>query len=123
MSDFLAADKLDRRRAVRVVRAIDFQYSAGRPSLKARLQDISETGAFVDTTRSLAVGGQVEFSFRLPYPEDPSPIVGRGRVVRVQPMKGVGLEFQQLTDEDRQRIRYFVAAVYFGPEGPASTFA
>jgi hypothetical protein len=37
-------------------------------------------------------------------------------------MVGVGLEFQQITDEDRQRVRYFVASVYFGPEGPASAF-
>lgn len=122
MSDLLATDETDRRGAVRVARAIDFQYSADCPSIKARLEDISETGAFVDTTHSLTVGSQVEFSFRLPYPEDPSPIEGKGRVVWVQPMVGVGLEFQQISDEDRQRVRYFVASVYFGPEGPASAF-
>ena len=122
MSDLLSVDETDRRGAVRVARAIDFQYSADCPSIKARLEDISETGAFVDTTHSLTVGSQLEFSFRLPYPEDPSPIEGRGRVVWVQPMVGVGLEFQQISDEDRQRVRYFVASVYFGPEGPASAF-
>ena len=122
MNDVLSADKPDRRGAVRVAKSIDFQYSADCPSIKARLEDISETGAFVDTTHALTVGSQVEFSFRLPYPEDPSPIEGRGRVVWVQPMVGVGLEFQQLTAEDRQRLRYFVASIYFGPEGPASAF-
>ncbi|MGB5815253.1 MAG: PilZ domain-containing protein [Thermoanaerobaculia bacterium] len=123
MSDLLAADRPNTRGAVRVARAIDFQYSADCPSIKARLEDISETGAFVDTTHSLTVGSQLDFTFRLPYPEDPSPIAGRGRVVWVQPMVGVGLEFQQLTDDDRQRLRYFVASVYFGPEGPASALA
>ena len=122
MNDLLSADKPDRRGAVRVAKSIDFLYSADSPSIKARLEDISETGAFVDTTHPLTVGSHVDFSFRLPYPEDPSPIEGRGRVVWVQPMVGVGLEFQQLTEENRQRLRYFVASVYFGPEGPASSF-
>lgn len=122
MNDLLSADKPDRRGAVRVAKSIDFLYSADSPSIKARLEDISETGAFVDTTHPLTVGSQVDFSFRLPYPEDPSPIEGRGRVVWVQPMVGVGLEFQQLSEEDRQRLRYFVASVYFGPEGPTSAF-
>ena len=122
MNDVLSADKTDRRGAVRVAKSMDFRYSADCPSIKARLEDISETGAFVDTTHPLTIGSQVDFSFRLPYPEDPSPIEGRGRVVWVQPMVGVGLEFQQLNDEDRQRLRYFVASVYFGPEGPASAF-
>jgi Tfp pilus assembly protein PilZ len=120
MPDLLSADTKDRRGAVRVAKAIDFLYSANSPAIKARLEDISETGAFVDTTHPLTVGSQLEFSLRLPYPEDPSPIEGRGRVVWVQPMVGVGLEFQQLTEEDRMRLRFYVASVYFGPEGPAS---
>ena len=123
MSEPLDGDKTNRRGAVRVARAIDFQYSANCPLIKARLEDISETGAFVDTTHPLTVGSQLDFTFRLPYPEDPAPIEGRGRVVWVQPTVGVGLEFQQLADEDRQRLRYFVASVYFGPEGPASAFS
>ena len=35
---------------MRVAKSMDFQYSADCPSIKARLEDISETGAFVDTT-------------------------------------------------------------------------
>ena len=121
MTESPAAVPSERRKAVRVARSIDFRYSADSPAVTARLGDISELGAFVDSAFEVEVGSPVDFSLRLPYPQDPTPVRGRGRGAWVRPRAGFGLEFRELTEEDRLRIRLWVASVYFGPEGPAST--
>lgn len=102
----------DRRRAVRVSKSLEFYYSAECRPIQARLDDLSEAGAFVDTSHPLTVGSLVDFKFQLPD-ESSGPIEGRGRVAWVSPMVGVGLEFQNLKAEDRERIKFYVAGEFF----------
>ena len=104
----------ERRTAVRVVRPMEIQYASNCPPISARIEDISESGAFVDTKQPLEQGSTVQFRFFLPDDTPDVAIQGRGRVVWTEPMVGFGLEFQDLPAEVRERIKFFVASVFFG---------
>lgn len=118
MTETRLASEGERRRAVRVTRSIEFRYAANCPPIRARLDDLSDAGAFVDTSHPLPLGTSVEFDFQLP--NDPNPIRGRARVAWAQQMVGVGLEFTELEAADRERVRLYVASVYFGHDLVAS---
>jgi hypothetical protein len=100
------------RRAVRVAKLLDAQYSAGCPPIRARIQDLSETGVFLETHHPLQVGSTVELHFELPDGL-PEPIVARALVRNVDPLAGLGLELVELPAETRERLRMFVASVFF----------
>lgn len=109
------------RRAVRVRRPLDARYSSGCSPIPARVVDLSELGMFLDTQHALAVGQAIRFAISLPKIDDaPSdvgaggPLVGEGRVVWVDPRVGAGVTFERVAAGDRDRLRFFVAAVYFG---------
>jgi carbamate kinase len=106
-----------KREAVRVQKPIEVTYTADCPPIQGRIEDISEKGFFLDTTHPLAVGSIIQYRFLLPGPSPETPIEGEGRVVWAEPMVGVGIEFVGMSQEDRDRIRFFVASVYFGQEG------
>jgi quercetin dioxygenase-like cupin family protein/Tfp pilus assembly protein PilZ len=110
----------ERRRSVRIKKPLEIIYSAESPPIAARVDDISETGVFVETTDPLPVGGQIEFALHLPDQAADEPIRGEGIVVWTDPATGTGIEFKDLSDEDRERIKWFVAAEYFGVEEPAA---
>ena len=117
MSDLDRLNRPERRASLRVSKSIDFLYSSDSPPIPARIEDLSESGAYVDTTHPLTVGSEVDFSFHLPgASEDSEPILGRGRVAWIDPMVGIGLEFLDLEEEDRKQIRFYVAAVFFDDE-------
>jgi Tfp pilus assembly protein PilZ len=117
MSDLDRLNRPERRAAVRVSKSIDFLYSSDSPPIPARIEDLSESGAYVDTTHPLTVGSKVDFSFHLPgSSEDSEPILGRGRVAWVDPMVGIGLEFLDLEEKDRKQIRFYVGSGFFGDE-------
>lgn len=103
----------DRRETVRVARPIDIQYRHNCPPISARIEDLSEGGVFVDTRHTLTVGTVVHYSFSLPG-EVSQAIAGRARVVWSAPHVGVGLQFLDLSEPDRDRLRFFVASVFFG---------
>jgi Tfp pilus assembly protein PilZ len=106
----------DKRRAVRVNRPIEVSYAANCPPIQATMQDISDKGMFLDTQHSLHVGDVISFEFTLPgEPQDP-PIAGHGRVVWIEPLVGVGVQYLDLSAETTERIRFWVAAVFFGGE-------
>lgn len=104
----------DRRTAVRVVRPMEIQYASNCPPINGRIEDISETGAFVDTNHPLEQGSFVHFRFFLPDETPEVPIQGRGKVAWTEPMVGFGLEFLELPKEVRERLKFFVASVFFG---------
>lgn len=106
----------ERRQALRVAHALEARYSCDCAPIDARILDLSERGLFLDTTHPLETGMTVDLSFTLPettvHPE-PQTIEGQGRVVWCEPMVGVGVEFVDLAEADRERIRFFVAEVFF----------
>jgi uncharacterized protein (TIGR02266 family) len=103
----------NQRRTVRVPKLLDVQYSANCPPIRARSQDLSETGLFLETHHPLAVGTLIELRFSLPDGRE-EPITTRARVCNIDPMAGLGVEFVDLSPEVRERLRMYVASVFFG---------
>ncbi|HVS15866.1 MAG TPA: PilZ domain-containing protein [Thermoanaerobaculia bacterium] len=104
----------DRRASVRAKRPIEIEYSADCPPIRARLDDLSETGAFIDTAHSLGEGAHVIVRFTLPDDAEDDRIQCHARVVWVEPMVGVGVEFVGLDQRSVERIRDYVAKELFG---------
>ncbi len=103
-----------RQGAIRVQKPLEITYAAGCPPIQARIEDISETGFFLDNTNALQVGSELEFAIKLPIDTGLTTIRGKGKVIWMQPTVGAGVQFIGLSDEDRESIRFFVASVYFG---------
>ena len=104
----------ENRLAVRVKKALEVVYSSSSPPIDARLEDLSETGMFIDTSHPLEVGAELEFTLALPGEESEKPIRGQGKVVWSDHAVGVGVHFTELSDQDRERLKWFVAEVFFG---------
>ena len=104
----------ERRKAVRVTRSLEIQYTAAGVTIRGRVSDISEGGLFIDTTNPLEVGTLVHYSFSLPVRNCPVIIKGRARVTWTQHMVGMGIQFLDMSREDRDRIKYWVASEFFG---------
>lgn len=103
----------DKRRTVRVPKRIELRYSSNSPPMNGFIEDLGEGGMFVDSPQPLPAGSEVEFWFDLPDAAVEQPIHGHGKVVWSAPT-GMGVEFRSLGDEERERIRFFVASVLFG---------
>lgn len=101
----------ERRDSVRVEVPLDATYWCNSPPVRARLQDLSEHGTFIDTNHALSIGSEIEVEFSLP--DTTVPIRARGRVAWSAPMMGSGVRFVDLPDDDRKRIKFFVAEVFF----------
>jgi c-di-GMP-binding flagellar brake protein YcgR len=102
-------DSQDRRRAGRISHLVEIRYASDSPPLTARVTDVSETGLFVDARSPLPDGAPVTFSFFLTNSPWDQPITGEGKVVWRQEGVGMGIEFLAMTDEDRTKLRLFVA--------------
>lgn len=104
------------RKAIRVARSIEATYSNNCPPIRSRVEDLSETGMYLDARHALPLGQLIRFQLELPDEHPELPIHGIGRVVWTEQMLGAGIEFVRLEPADRARIRYFVASVLFGVE-------
>jgi Tfp pilus assembly protein PilZ len=107
-------DEKRREGSIRVQKPLEITYAANCPPIQARIEDISETGFFLDNTNNLHVDSELEFSLDLPDESGVRKIQGKGRVVWIQPTVGAGVEFLDLGPDDRAAIRFFVASVFFG---------
>lgn len=104
----------DHRLAVRVKKALDVVYSSASPPIEARLEDLSETGMFIETSHPLEVGAELEFWINLPGDETDRPVSGKAEVIWSDKAVGVGVHFTEISEEDRERVKWFVAEVFFG---------
>lgn len=106
----------NRRRSVRVSISIEVEYSSGGPPLKARVEDLSEDGVFLDTspTEPPAVGTELRLSFALPGEKEDAPPIETGGVVIWAAPGGMGVEFSGLAREEKERIKFAVGSVFFG---------
>lgn len=102
----------ERRAWIRVEKRLAMEYSSNCPPIQAFVADLSESGMFVDVDQALPAGSTLEFSFSLPDAEAETPVNGSAVVVWSGP-SGMGVEFSELSDASRERIRFFVAAVHF----------
>lgn len=103
-----------KRGSVRVQKPLEVTYACNCPPIPARIEDISETGFFLDNTNALQVESELEFVLDLPVESGSRRIEGKGRVIWIQPTVGAGVQFVDLDPEDQDAIRFFVATVYFG---------
>lgn len=96
------------RREPRVCLASDVDCELDTGRVRWRFADISAGGMFIDVYDPLPPGTL----FRLRFQLDPPPISARAQVHYVQPRIGMGVEFVELANEDRQRIRGIVDRMY-----------
>lgn len=109
----------DHRDHVRIgsILEIEYWHDAAPAPVRARLEDLGEGGAFVDTANPIAEGAEIDF--RLHLPAEKEPITGKAVVRWLQPTVGMGIEFLGLSEPERDRIKFFVASRFFSRSGPS----
>lgn len=110
VEEALAAVREEKRESERVSLAVDIHLSSDSHFFSGLSGDISEGGLFLSTYRALAVGSPVALEFSLPGAKDAVRAKGEVRWLREhstgQP-QGVGIAFEELADDDRERIHRF----------------
>jgi hypothetical protein len=113
----MAEAKKNRRHAARVNEVgSTIEYVAPSP----RVLDLSLNGAFVLDTRLFHIGESLEFRLWL-GPRD--SVVVRGMVRRVEPGRGMALEFIHIESTDRRRLKDYLSRFEaFGDLPPSEDF-
>lgn len=115
-SDLAATDSEaeDRRRADRARVTVRIDYATVDEMFSEFTRDINEGGLFIETEKPHAPGTEVSMQFHLPG--SPEVLQTIGRVVRVSSGNtgspaGMGIEFEELTADDRVKIDRIVRAL------------
>src|SRR5690242_3981643 len=111
-------DPKDRRRHERYPTSIQVDYSSGDTFLFSYIQNISEMGIFIRSDTPLPIGTHLELRFT---PDGQEPIELVGEVTWVNPYRpfgdnlnpGMGVRFNELTPEMRERIVSLVRTVAY----------
>ena len=110
VEDVLAACAEEQRASQRTSVAVDIHLASDSQFFSGLSGDISEGGLFLSTYRTLPIGSSVDLEFSLPGSESPLRARGEVRWLREhapdQP-RGVGIAFDELADDDRERIHRF----------------
>ena len=101
----------DRRRSERAELLVRLEYRTVDALFSEFARNINEGGIFVETETPAERGSRVDLQFRLPGSDQ--PISARGIVVRVaEPGSGgppgMGIEFESLDSDSRERINQLV---------------
>jgi len=115
-SDSSAED--DRRRADRTGVTVRIDYATVDEMFSEFTRDINEGGLFIETEKPQQAGTEVSMQFRLPGSNEILSTVGR--VVRVSSgdlgtPPGMGIEFEELTADDRKVIDRIVRSFRSSP--------
>jgi len=107
----------DRRRAERANLIVRVNYATIDEIFSEFTRDINEGGLFIETEKPRPAGTEVTMYFHLPGTDQRIQTVGR--VVRISPgddhsPPGMGIEFDDLTDDDRTKINSIVRALRIG---------
>ncbi len=103
----------EHRASRRVSLAVDIHLSSESHFFSGLSGDISEGGLFLSTYRALTVGTQVDVEFSLPGSEHPVQARGEVRWIRehsAEQPRGVGIAFEDLSDDDREEIHAFCSS-------------
>ena len=108
------SDGADRRRAGRASVTVRIDYATVDEMFSEFTRDINEGGLFIETEKPHQPGTEVSMQFHLPGSDQVLQTVGR--VVRVSSgapgmPPGMGIEFDELTDDDRRKIDQIVLAL------------
>ena len=107
-------DVSDRRRADRAGVTVRIDYATVDEIFSEFTRDINEGGVFIETEKPHQPGTEVSMQFHLPGGREVLQTLGR--VVRVwsgneATPAGMGIEFDELTPDDRSRIDRIVRAL------------
>ncbi len=115
----------ERRRFARADLLVRVEYSTVDEIFSEFTRDINEGGLFIETEKPRPTGTEVAMRFNLPGNDEPLQTVGRVAWVRsasVQSPAGMGIEFDELTSDDRDRINAMIRSLRNGPtEGSGPT--
>ncbi len=108
----------DRRRFERTDLLVRVEYSTVDELFSEFTRDINEGGLFIETEKPRPTGTEVTLRFNLPG--SPEPVQTLGRVMWVRSAgddspAGMGVEFEDLTPEERQRINSMIRSLRNGP--------
>jgi len=110
IEEVLVAVAEEHRASQRVAVAVEINLASDSQFFSGLSGDISEGGLFLSTYKSLPLGSAVDLEFSLPGSEAPLQARGEVRWLREhstgQP-RGVGIAFDELAEEDRDRIHRF----------------
>jgi uncharacterized protein (TIGR02266 family) len=104
----------DRRRAGRAGVTVRIDYATVDEMFSEFTRDINEGGLFIETEKPHRPGTEVSMQFHLPGSQEVLQTIGR--VVRVSNggvgmPAGMGIEFDELTPDDRIKIDHIVRAL------------
>ena len=107
----------DRRRADRAGVTVRIDYATVDELFSEFTRDINEGGLFIETEKLKPPGTEVSMQFHLPGSNEVLSTLGR--VVRVSNGRvgvpsGMGIEFDELTPDDRKKIDRIVRALRSG---------
>ena len=117
-SVFPATD-YDRRKSDRAELIVRVDYQTVDELFSEFARNINEGGLFVETNASHPVGTEVHLQFHVPGAEEPLQVTGR--IVRHSGKdsgepNGMGIEFDDLDRQARQRINQLVRALRTGSD-------
>ncbi len=100
----------DRRRTGRSSIIVRIDYSTVDEMFSEFTRDINEGGLFIETAKLVPAGTEVSMQFYLPGSDEVLQTIGRvvrvssGPSVSAGASSGMGVEFDELTSEDRLKI-------------------
>jgi len=97
----------DRRKEERSVVCLDAVWGGESGNHTARVTDLSEGGCYVDTLGGTRVGEVLNLKLQMPGGEW---FELSGEVAHQSPPLGFGLRFENLTDEQLEKLRSLIAA-------------
>lgn len=109
---------IERRRFNRTDLLVRIEYSTIDEIFSEFTRDINEGGLFIETETPRAAGTEVAMRFNLPGSNDPLQTVGRVAWVRsatTDAPAGMGIEFDELSEDDRTRINVMIRSLRNGP--------
>ncbi len=115
----LPATDFDRRKSDRAELVVRVDYQTVDELFSEFARNNNEGGLFVETSASHPVGTEVHLQFHVPGAEEPLQVAGR--IVRHSGKdsgepNGMGIEFDDLDRQARQRINQLVRALRTGSD-------
>ena len=106
MSSFLGLSKTSRKHELRTYPRVPTNFpvkcTLGETTVQSRASTLGGGGMFIDESRTLLSGAEISVEFR---PAKHLPFLNaKARVIYVQPEKGSGVEFTQISLEHQQLI-------------------
>jgi uncharacterized protein (TIGR02266 family) len=113
----LEEEGAERRRALRAELIVRVDYSTVDELFSEFTRDINDGGLFIETEKLKPAGTEVTMQFNLPGSDEVVQTVGR--VVHISSgdefaPSGMGIEFDDISEADRNRINTLIRALRIG---------